>query len=71
MLHKETLEAYRKMTPGEKLKITLGMMRENARRIFGGDHELVERRFAAIQQQNDDRNKRMLTAIARTRDTNG
>ncbi len=29
MLSQETLDAYRRMTPGERLAIAFGMMREN------------------------------------------
>lgn len=71
MLHPETLEAYRRMTPGERLKLTVEMTRENARNMFRGTPEQVERRFEIVRTQNDDRNKRMLTAIARTRHNHG
>ena len=68
MLHPETLEAYRKMTPSERLKITLEMTRENFRRLLSGPPEIVARRFEVLRQQNDERNRNMLTAIARTRE---
>ncbi len=45
MLHPETLEAYRRMTPSERLQLTLKMTRENGPRMFRGTKEQVERRF--------------------------
>jgi len=71
MLHPETLEAYRRMTPSERLRLTVKMTRENGRNMFFGAPELVDRRFQLLRMQNDDRNRRMLEAIARTRTTNG
>ena len=67
MLHPETLEAYRKMTPSQRLKITLEMTRENTKFLLAGPPEIVARRFELIRRENDERNKNMLTAIARTR----
>ncbi len=69
MLHPETLEAYRRMTPSERLKLTLDMTRENFRRLLAGPPDIVARRFEVLRQQNDERNRRMLTAIARTRES--
>lgn len=66
MLSRETLEAYRRMTPGQRLEIALEMMRPNMERMFVGTPEMVERRFELLRRQNDDRNRRMLAAIART-----
>ena len=68
MLHPETLEAYRQMTPSERLKLTLEMTRENLRRLVAGPPEIVARRFEVLRQQNDERNRNMLTGIARTRE---
>jgi hypothetical protein len=66
MLSRETLEAYRRMTPGQRLEIALEMMRPNMERMFTGTPEMVERRFELLRRQNEDRNCRMLAAIART-----
>ena len=68
MLHPETLEAYRRMTPSERLKLTLEMTRENLRRLVAGPPEIVARRFEVLRLQNDERNLNMLTGIARTRE---
>ncbi|RLS58763.1 MAG: hypothetical protein DWH91_01685 [Planctomycetota bacterium] len=71
MLHPETLEAYRRMTPSERLAIALEMIRANAQRLFSGSPEIVERRVAILNQQNHDRNQQMLTAISRSRRSHG
>ena len=36
MLSQETLDAYRRMTPGERLAIAFGMMRENTPYLLAG-----------------------------------
>jgi hypothetical protein len=71
MLHPETLESYRRMTMSERLRLTLAMTSENGPRMFRGTTEQIDRRFQLLRIQNDDRNRRMLEAIARTRKTNG
>jgi hypothetical protein len=67
MLSQETLEAYRRMTPGQRLKITVEMIRENTPYLLRGSPEVVARRFERLRQENDARNFNMLTAIARTK----
>ncbi|MGD0897962.1 MAG: hypothetical protein ABR915_08995 [Thermoguttaceae bacterium] len=67
MLSRETLEQYRRMTPGERLKLTLEMIDESIPYLLRGTPEQVDRRFELLRRQNDERNLRMLTAIARTR----
>ena len=68
MLSRETLEMYRRMTPGERLKLALEMTRENTPRLFRGTEAEIDRRFEILRMQNDERNRNMLVAIARTRD---
>ena len=68
MLSQETLDAYRRMTPGERLEIALRMTEENLESLLEGARETVERRFEMLRRENDERNRNMLTAIARTRD---
>jgi hypothetical protein len=67
MLSKETLDEYRRMTPGQRLSITLQMIKENTPYLFKGPPEVVDRRFELLHRENEARNKNMLTAIARTR----
>ena len=67
MLSRETLEIYRRTTPGERLKVALEMIRENTPRLFRGTDAEIERWFEILRWQNHERNRNMLTAIARTR----
>jgi len=69
MLSRETLETYRRMTASQRLEITLEMMRSNMERMFAGTPDMMDCRFELLRRQNDERNRRMLTAIARTRNT--
>ncbi|MFV2068281.1 MAG: hypothetical protein ACC645_15020 [Pirellulales bacterium] len=66
MLSKETLEQYRLMTPGERLALTLKMMRDATPYLSEGPPEVVRRRFELLQKENDLRNRRMLQGIAGT-----
>jgi hypothetical protein len=67
MLSRETLEQYRRMTPGQRLQLTFQMIDENMPYLLRGTPEQVDRRFELLRRQNDERNLRMLTGIARTR----
>ena len=67
MLSAETLEAYRRMTPGERLALTLRMTEESTPWLLFGTPEQVNRKFELLQRENDERNHRMLEAIARTK----
>jgi len=67
MLSPETLEQIRQMTPGERLRMTVQMSRENMHRMFQGTEAQVRKRFEVLRKQNDERNRNMLIAIARTR----
>ena len=63
MLSKETLETYRRMTPGERLKLTFEMIRENTPYLLAGKPEAVDRRFELLRRENDQRNARILAAL--------
>jgi hypothetical protein len=67
MLSKETLDEYRRMTPGERLELALRMTEEQLRHMVDGLPDVVDRRFELLRRENDLRNHNMLTAIARTR----
>jgi hypothetical protein len=67
MLSPETLEQYRRMTIPERLKLALRLMEDGIRYLNQGDPELVKRRLDLLRRENDERNKNMLTAIARSR----
>ena len=64
MLSQETLERYRRMTPGERLALTFEMMRENTPYLVAGAAEVVDRRFELLRRENEARNARMLAALA-------
>jgi hypothetical protein len=55
------------MTPGERLALTLEMTEESEPYLLYGTQEQVSRKFELLQRENDERNRRMLTAIARTK----
>jgi len=65
MLSRETLEDYRRMTPGQRLSLALRMTTENTPSLFAGPPEVVARRFELLRRQNDERNLRMCEAMAR------
>jgi hypothetical protein len=64
MLSRETLEAYRRMTPDERLALTLRAMREATPYLLLGSEEVVRRRFERINRENDLRNRQMLARLA-------
>ena len=70
MLSAETLEAYRRMSLSERLKLALEMSDEACRYILEGPPEIVDRRFELLRRQNDERNRAMLEGLARTRNLN-
>lgn len=63
MLSKETLETYRRMTPGERLALTFEMIRENTPYLLAGSPDVVDRRFELLRRENDLRNARLLAAL--------
>ena len=65
MLSPETLEAYRRMTPSERLQLTLEMTRANAPYLLLGTPEQVDRKLELLRRENDQRNKAMLRALSR------
>ena len=67
MMSPETAERYRRMTPSERLQLTLVMIREATPFLLRGTPAQVERRFELLRLQNDERNRRMLEGIARTK----
>lgn len=67
MLSQETLDEYRRMTPGERLELALRMTEENLPALVAGPKQVVRRRFELLQRENDLRNENIRRAIARTR----
>ena len=68
MLSRQSLEQYRRMTNSERLRLTLQMIDDETAYLLRGTPEQVQRRFELLRRQNDERNRRMLEAIARTRE---
>ena len=67
MLSRETLEMYRRMTPGQRLKLACEMSDQASQDLLKGPPDVVARRFELLRRQNDERNLRMLEGIARTK----
>ena len=67
MLSRATLQAYQRMTPDERLKLACDQSDQAALDLLQGPPEVVARRFELLRRQNDERNRRMLEAIARTK----
>ncbi len=63
MLSKERLEEYRRMTPEERLALSLRAMRESWPYLFYGSKEVVDRKFEAIRRENDLRNTEILKVL--------
>ena len=68
MLSDETLDMYRRMTPGQRLSITLRMIREATPYMGKGGPDFVARRFQLVQRENDLRNENILRALRRLRE---
>jgi hypothetical protein len=68
MLSRQTLDRYRSMTLGQRLELTLRMIRESTFYMQAGSPEVVARRFELLRRENDLRNANMLNAFARTRE---
>lgn len=67
MLSRETLEEYRRMSVGERLALTLKLTEESEPYLLHGTPEQVDRKFELLRRENDERNRRMLEAFARTK----
>ena len=65
MLSQETLEEYRRMTPGQRLAMALRMTSATTPYLFAGPPEVVHRRFELLRRQNDERNLRLSEAMSR------
>lgn len=67
MMSKETIDCIRRMSPDERLNMTLQMIRESTPYLFEGPTEMVDRRFELLRLQNDARNENMLRALSLTK----
>jgi hypothetical protein len=67
MLSRETLAKYRRMTPGERLKLTLELSDKHMSSLFKGTPREIERRFERMRRDKAERNFNMLMGLARHR----
>jgi hypothetical protein len=67
MLSRETLERYRRMTPGQRLELSFRLTEEATPYLFTGTPEQIRRRFERLRRENDERNRRILAGIARAK----
>jgi len=52
MLSAEALEAYLRMTPAERLSLTLQSMSDSLPHLHVGPQEIIERRLELIRREN-------------------
>lgn len=69
MLSPEQLDAYRQMTPSERLSLSLRMLRDSWPGLMQGDKDRVDRKFKLINRQNDQRNAALLAGMAHLKKT--
>jgi hypothetical protein len=65
MLSPESLERYRRMSPGERLSLTLRAMKDSTAHLLAGPADVVKRRFLLIRQENDERNRQLRERLGR------
>ena len=65
MLSRETLESYRRMTPSQRLQLTIDLSRSAWQALSEGSPEIVARRFLRLEQENDLRNMRISEGLRR------
>lgn len=71
MLSPETLESYRRMTPGQRLRLTLDLSESAWSAAVIGPQEIVAKRFERLRQQNDLRNQRICEALMQSQRQSG
>jgi hypothetical protein len=67
MLSPEALEEYRRMTAGQRLELSFRLTEEATPYLFSGSREQIKRKFELLRRQNDERNRRILAGVARTK----
>jgi hypothetical protein len=65
MLSQETLDEYRRMTPGERLELTFELIRENTPYLLVGSPDVVRRRFELLERENTLRSRNIMAALQR------
>jgi len=64
MLSQEQLEAYRRMTPGERISLSLKMTEQQWPAMLRGTAVEIDRRFELLNRENDLRNRNILRKLA-------
>ncbi|MCR9295591.1 MAG: hypothetical protein NXI32_22975 [bacterium] len=65
MLSPETLDTYRRMSPGQRLRLTLDLSHTAWRALLEGPPEVVARRFERLRQENELRDQRITAGLKR------
>ncbi len=68
LLSPEQLEEYRRMTPGERIALSLKMTAEQWPAMMSGTKEQIDRRFELLNRENDLGNANILAAFARLKE---
>lgn len=71
MLSEEQIRAYRAMTPGERIAMSIEMIEGGWEYLFCGDAALTERKFELLESNNWKRNANLLAAFARSKELDG
>ncbi|XZE20379.1 hypothetical protein SH449x_000247 [Pirellulaceae bacterium SH449] len=66
MLSPETLESYRRMKPGERLRLTLDLCDSAWPAMLQGKTDIIERRFQRLREENESRNQAICKALYST-----
>ena len=69
MLSQEQLDEYRRMTPGQRLSLSLEMLRSSWPWLMQGTKEQVDRKFELLNRRNDERNEALLAGMAHLKKT--
>jgi hypothetical protein len=56
------------MSPDERLALTLSAIEDNTQALLSGPPEVVDRRFALLRSQNDERNRNILRHLGLLKD---
>ncbi len=65
MLSQETLEQYRRMTPSQRLALTVFLCKNAWKSLEEGNPKIVSRRYLRLEQENQLRNERMVAGMIR------
>jgi len=66
MLSPETLGSYRRMSPSQRLRLTMDLSRSAWSALSEGIEQIVARRFLRLEQENDYRNRMIREALRRS-----